>query len=75
MELYDKIIPIRPPFEIEYIASSIVMEEKAINNIETIANRLAFLIVIKVMQKSRKKIDTIERHSVDKRVDKTKRAY
>ena len=28
MELYDKIIPIRPPFEIEYIASSLVMEEK-----------------------------------------------
>jgi hypothetical protein len=38
MELYDQIKPIRPPFEIEYIASSIVIEETEINNIDTIAS-------------------------------------
>jgi hypothetical protein len=37
MELYDHINPIRPPFEIEYIAKTIVMKENEINNIETIA--------------------------------------
>ena len=37
IELYDKIKLIRPG-EIEYIASSIVMDETEINNIETIAS-------------------------------------
>jgi hypothetical protein len=37
MELYDQINPIRPPFEIEYIAKTIVLKENEINNIETIA--------------------------------------
>jgi hypothetical protein len=44
MELYDKIKPIRPPFEIEYIASSIVMEETEINNIDTIASEPSSII-------------------------------
>ena len=44
MELYDKIISIRTPFEIELIASSIVREENEINNIQTIASEPSYSI-------------------------------